>query len=183
MRCAVIGAGAWGTALADLLATTAHETVLWALEPDVAESINDRAREPALPRADCRSRDRRSAPRTIAQTRFGARRSSSTRRRRTHLRRVAAECARRSSSRDAMLVVATKGIEQDTLALMTHGRRRGGLPGHAVVGISGPSFAAEVVARQPTAVVAASTHPDARALVTQAALSSATLSRLHATTT
>jgi len=40
MRCAVIGAGAWGTALADLLADNGHETVLWAFEPDVAESIN-----------------------------------------------------------------------------------------------------------------------------------------------
>src|SRR5436309_3182632 len=38
MRCAVIGAGAWGTALADLLTRNGNETVLWALEPDVAAS-------------------------------------------------------------------------------------------------------------------------------------------------
>ena len=42
MRCAVIGAGAGGTALADLLASNGHETWIWALEPDVAASINDR---------------------------------------------------------------------------------------------------------------------------------------------
>src|SRR5262249_2545794 len=41
MRCAVVGAGAWGTALADLLSGNGHETVLWALEPDVAASINE----------------------------------------------------------------------------------------------------------------------------------------------
>ena len=41
-RCAVIGAGAWGTALADLLATSGHDVSLWAFEADVAQTINDR---------------------------------------------------------------------------------------------------------------------------------------------
>ncbi len=40
MRCTVVGAGAWGTALADLLARNGHEVRLWAYEPDVVESIN-----------------------------------------------------------------------------------------------------------------------------------------------
>ena len=40
MRCAVVGAGAWGTALADLLARNEHEVSLWAYEADVVESIN-----------------------------------------------------------------------------------------------------------------------------------------------
>jgi len=35
MRCAVIGAGAWGTALADLLARNGHDVALWAREPEV----------------------------------------------------------------------------------------------------------------------------------------------------
>ena len=38
MRCAVVGAGAWGTVLADLLARNGHEVRLWAYEPDVVES-------------------------------------------------------------------------------------------------------------------------------------------------
>ena len=42
MRIAVVGAGAWGTALADLLASNGHDTVIWAFEPDVAASINER---------------------------------------------------------------------------------------------------------------------------------------------
>jgi glycerol-3-phosphate dehydrogenase (NAD(P)+) len=76
-----------------------------------------------------------------------------------HLRTVAkvgAPCMKRG----AIIAVATKGIEESTLALMTdvisseH-------PGHAVVAISGPSFAAEVVANQPTAIVAASDNSDA----------------------
>jgi glycerol-3-phosphate dehydrogenase (NAD(P)+) len=41
-------------------------------------------------------------------------------------------------------------------------------PVSAIVALSGPSFAAEVVARQPTAVVAASTNADAAAMVQRA---------------
>src|SRR4051812_20395116 len=42
MRCAVVGAGAWGTALADLLARNGHEVQLWAYEPDVVASVNEK---------------------------------------------------------------------------------------------------------------------------------------------
>ena len=38
----VIGAGAWGTALAQMLATDGREVLLWALEPELAEEINSR---------------------------------------------------------------------------------------------------------------------------------------------
>src|SRR3954464_10041000 len=40
MRCAVIGAGAWGTALADLLARNGHDVALWAREPEVVAAVN-----------------------------------------------------------------------------------------------------------------------------------------------
>ena len=40
MKCAVIGAGAWGTALANVLATNGHAVALWAREPDVVEAVN-----------------------------------------------------------------------------------------------------------------------------------------------
>ena len=41
MRCAVVGAGAWGTALGDLLASNGHDTMIWAYEPHVVASINE----------------------------------------------------------------------------------------------------------------------------------------------
>src|SRR5262245_9533442 len=44
---AVIGAGNWGTALANLLAKKGEQVVLWSFEPDVADSIN---RDHANPR-------------------------------------------------------------------------------------------------------------------------------------
>jgi len=71
---------------------------------------------------------------------------------------------------DAVLVVASKGIERESLAIMSDvvGDT---LPRHAVVALSGPSFAAEVARGQPTAVVAASANEDAAGVV-QRALSS-----------
>ncbi|MDH4352142.1 MAG: 3-hydroxyacyl-CoA dehydrogenase NAD-binding domain-containing protein, partial [Gemmatimonadota bacterium] len=42
MRAAVIGAGSWGTTLAELLARNGHEVTIWAREADVVQSIGDR---------------------------------------------------------------------------------------------------------------------------------------------
>jgi glycerol-3-phosphate dehydrogenase (NAD(P)+) len=59
-------------------------------------------------------------------------------------------------SAEARLCVASKGIEGGTLALMSD-VAADEAPAHAVVALSGPSFALEVAAQQPTAIVAAST--------------------------
>jgi glycerol-3-phosphate dehydrogenase (NAD(P)+) len=70
-----------------------------------------------------------------------------------HLRsivRAASACVHH----EAILAVASKGIELGSMALMTD-VVSAEVPRHSVVALSGPSFAAEVVARQPTAVVAA----------------------------
>ena len=37
---AVVGAGAWGTALAQMLAQDGSEVLIWAREPEVVEAIN-----------------------------------------------------------------------------------------------------------------------------------------------
>jgi glycerol-3-phosphate dehydrogenase (NAD(P)+) len=166
MRCAVIGAGAWGTAVADLLAGNGHDVVLWAYEPDVAASVNELHENvrfltgarlhPAL-RATVQAEDAlRGAELVVYATPSH------------HLRAIAAGGASFVSPR-AILVVASKGIERGTLALMTTVVEES-VPERAVVGISGPSFAAEVAARQPTAIVAASASREA-AQMTQAALS------------
>ena len=60
------------------------------------------------------------------------------------------------------IVVASKGLERESLALMTD-VAKDEIPGATVVALSGPSFAVEVVKCQPTAVVVASENPDAAA--------------------
>jgi glycerol-3-phosphate dehydrogenase (NAD(P)+) len=88
-----------------------------------------------------------------------------------HLRTIASAGAAHVRA-DAILAVASKGIERGSLALMTDVIDRE-VSGRDVVALSGPSFAAEVARRQPTAVVAASTSADAAVLV-QEALSNTT---------
>ena len=39
-RVTVVGGGAWGTTLADLLARKGEDVTLWAREPEVVEGIN-----------------------------------------------------------------------------------------------------------------------------------------------
>ena len=70
----------------------------------------------------------------------------------------------------APLVVASKGIEKGTLCLMTEIVEQE-VKDATVIALSGPSFAVEVVACQPTAVVVAS-REDGAAAVAQRALSS-----------
>jgi glycerol-3-phosphate dehydrogenase (NAD(P)+) len=169
MRCAVVGAGAWGTALADLLASNGHETVIWAFEADVTSSINAAHENPrflaGVPLAQSlrATSDQCEAIRGAELVLYATPSH--------HLRTIAATGSAFVASR-AILAVATKGLERDTLALMTtvvHSE----VQGHPVVGLSGPSFAMEVAKRQPTAVVAASESRDAAEAV-QSALSNTT---------
>ena len=152
IRCAVVGAGAWGTALANVLAINGHDVVLWARESDVVETINHdhvnarflagHALEPSL-----RATGRIDEAVVGAQLVVYAPPS--------HALRAVAAAGRQSVGARVPVVVASKGIERETFALMTD-VVESELPGRPVIALSGPSFAAEVAARQPTAVVAAS---------------------------
>lgn len=156
-RCAVIGAGAWGTALADLLARNGHEVRIWGYEPDVVDDIN-------------RSHENRRflkghtldsgvvASGELAVTLEGA--DLVTIATPSHVMRMIIRGARQSFPARVPVVVASKGIERDSLALMTD-VAADELEDSTVVAISGPSFASEVANRQPTAVVVASADTDA----------------------
>jgi glycerol-3-phosphate dehydrogenase (NAD(P)+) len=163
----VVGAGAWGTAIANLLAANAHSVALWAREPDVVSSINDNRENRRFLAGVCIDQrveatgDLTAAVRDAALVVYAAP---------SHALRTVAEGGAAAVRADAVLVVASKGIERESLAIMSDvvadAVRR-----HDVVALSGPSFASEVAHGQPTAVVAASTDADAAALV-QRALSS-----------
>lgn len=164
MRCAVLGAGAWGTALASLLTENGHETTIWCLEPDVAEAISVSSMNPRfLPGVELSgaltgTTDKAEALDGAELVLFAAP---------SHVLREVVSHARAWVAPGATAVVATKGIERVTFALMTEVVEQE-LRGHAVVALSGPSFALEVANRQPTAVVAASASPAAAALAQKA---------------
>jgi glycerol-3-phosphate dehydrogenase (NAD(P)+) len=160
VRCAVIGGGAWGTALADLLARNGHETVLWAREEDVVDGINAR-HENARFLAGAPLSPALRASGDVAAAVHGA--ELVTLAAPSHVLRGVCSRTAPAVRADATLVVATKGIERETLAIMTRVVEEE-MPGRHVVALSGPSFAAEVAAREPTAVVAASEHLEAAEL-------------------
>ena len=152
MKCAVVGAGAWGTALANLLAANGHGVRLWAREPDVVESINDvRENRRFLPGVCVGDRVR--ATDDIDDALADA--DIVTYVAPSHALRDVAASGAGAVKRGAVLVVASKGIERESLEIMTDVVAEV-VPGHPVVALSGPSFAMEVANGQPTAVVAAS---------------------------
>lgn len=151
-RCAVVGAGAWGTALANHLARVGHQIRLWAYEEDVADAVTRTHRNTRfLPEAEI-------APSITASTVMrevveGAEVILMVAP--SHVTRAIAEMVSPHLPPNPLVVVASKGIEQHTLALMTTVVAEV-LHAKAPVALSGPSFAVEVARGQPTAIVAAS---------------------------
>jgi glycerol-3-phosphate dehydrogenase (NAD(P)+) len=164
VKAAVIGAGAWGTALADSLSRRGHDVLLWAFEPDVAERITKAHDNPRfLPDAPLSPSLR--ATTESAEALDGA--ELVVYAAPSHVLRSVARTGAPHVAPGAVLAVATKGIEHNTLALMTD-VVASEVAGRAVVALSGPSFAAEVARGQPTAIVAASTSAAAALLVQRA---------------
>ena len=149
---AVIGGGAWGTALAAHLVRCGREVRLWVLEPEIAEAIREhhqnRVHLPgvALP-GDLGATTRLDQAVAGIEMVLVVVPSEFCRGIYRQLRLLMAP--------ETVLVSATKGIEIDTLLRMTEVAEQE-IPGARPVVLSGPSFALEVAREQPTAVVAAS---------------------------
>src|SRR4030088_450116 len=167
MRCAVVGAGAWGTALADLLARNGHQVILWAYESDVVEAINEK-HENVRFLAGHRLVPGVTASGDLQKAVEGA--ELVTLATPSQVLRSIVKSARTSLRKKVPIVIASKGLEPKTLSLMTDVAEEE-IPDATVVALSGPSFAAEVAKCQPTAVVVASTSESAAAF-TQRAFSS-----------
>jgi len=159
---AVLGAGSWGTTLANLLAGKGETVRLWAYEPDVVEAINRTHENPLfLPgvrlgtdlRAFGDPREAVSGASVIVSAPP------------SHVTRAVVDRVREAVAPGVLVVSATKGIENDTLALMSEVFAER-LPEARFVALSGPSFAIEVCQGQPTAVVAAA-RDEASALAAQ----------------
>jgi glycerol-3-phosphate dehydrogenase (NAD(P)+) len=164
MRAAVVGGGAWGTALADLLARAGHDVVLWAREPDVVDHVNETHANPRfLAGVTLHPGVRATGSHTECLHGAGLVVYASP----SHVFRAVVRAGASAVSSGATLVIASKGIEPGSLELMGD-VAAAEVPGRAVVALSGPSFAIEVARCQPTAVVAASDLGAASEAVQQA---------------
>ncbi|MGK3968756.1 NAD(P)H-dependent glycerol-3-phosphate dehydrogenase [Sorangium sp. So ce118] len=168
---AVIGAGAWGTALAKLLADKGNPTALWAHQGELAERIGrERQNHRYLPGVELPGSLR--ATSDLEEALRGAELVVVVVP--SHALREVVREAGRHIPRDALVCSATKGIENDSLMLMSEVLvdELGRAAEPRLSYLSGPSFAREVAAGQPTTVVVAGrsereTHAVQRLLATE----------------
>jgi len=149
---AVLGAGSWGTTLANLLAMKGDRVRIWAYEPEVVQAINREHQNPVfLPDVPLHPGllAYSDAGEAVADVPVIVSAAPS------HAVRSVIGRITDAIKPGALVVSATKGIETDTLALMSAVFQEC-LPEVRFAALSGPSFATEVCQGQPTLVVAAS---------------------------
>jgi glycerol-3-phosphate dehydrogenase (NAD(P)+) len=168
MRVAVIGAGGWGTALGVLAARAGHEVRLWSRNASVVEGVNrERVNAVYLPGCEAPAG-------VVAGTDLGAAARGAEAlilAAPSHALREILTRLRGDVGDEAVLVSAAKGIEVETgerVSEIVGGVMRGRPAARRFVCLSGPSFAREVVAGHPTAVVAASEDEGLARLVQEA---------------
>lgn len=143
----VVGAGAWGTALAQMLAADGDEILLWAIEPELVQEINERrSNSPYLPGV--------ALARSIRATGDIA----ETARCEILLLVTPAQHLGKTLARMPVfprdLVLCAKGIEAESGRMM-HEVAAEAAPESEIAVLSGPTFAHEVAAGLPTAVTLA----------------------------
>jgi glycerol-3-phosphate dehydrogenase (NAD(P)+) len=147
MKLGVIGGGAWGTALAQIASEGGRETLLWALEREVVEGVNNHhenrgflAGVPLNPAiratSDLGELDGCDAWLVVTPAQ--------------HMRSV----LERAGDCDKPLVLCAKGIEEKSGQLL-HQVAKHVCPAARVAVLSGPTFAHEVAKGLPTAVTLA----------------------------
>ena len=147
----VIGAGAWGTALAQALRRAGRDVILWAREEEVALTLNAQHQnktylpgvlldEAIMATSDLSRLKECDAWLLVTPVQ--------------HTRGVCAQLDAIGASVDIPIVLCSKGIEIGTLKFPSTLVEEA-LPGHPVAILSGPSFAIEVANDMPTAVTLA----------------------------
>ncbi|MBC8716472.1 NAD(P)H-dependent glycerol-3-phosphate dehydrogenase [Ochrobactrum sp. Marseille-Q0166] len=150
-KIAVLGGGAWGTALAAMSAIGQHDTWLYARDAETVAHVNDQRRNPAylgeieLPEGIRASTDAKAVLENADAV----------------LVVVPAQAMRKGllelSSlipQSAPVILCAKGIERETGRLMSEVVAEV-LPNHTISALSGPSFATDVARGLPTAVTIA----------------------------
>ncbi|MDD3287889.1 MAG: NAD(P)-dependent glycerol-3-phosphate dehydrogenase [Alphaproteobacteria bacterium] len=147
----VIGGGAWGTALASALARAGRSVSIWAREAEVVEGINKTHEnttflrgvklDPAI-KAVSSLGDVAGCDAWILVVPV------------QHTRDVCGQLNAFNASGDIPIVICSKGVEQNTLALPSIIIQEI-MPGHPLAVMSGPTFAVEIARGLPAAVTLA----------------------------
>lgn len=152
MKLGVIGGGAWGTALAQVVAASGQETCLWVREEEVRDTINisheNRLFLPGIAlsaaiKATTQFADLNSCDALLVVTPA------------QHMRTV----LRQVDIGERPLILCAKGIEATTQLLMSE-VATDILPKAPIAVLSGPTFAHEVACGLPTAITLACKQPD-----------------------
>ena len=169
MSIAVIGAGGWGTTLSIVAARAGESVRLWSRSASVVEEVN-RSRTngaylagheiPACVSATCDAAEAMSGAEVVILAAP------------SHATRAVVEGLSDFARPEMIFVSATKGVEVETGERISEivADVLGAFAASRFVCLSGPSFAQEVAAGEPTAVVAAS-NDEALARRVQASLS------------
>ena len=148
MKTAVVGSGAWGTALAIQLSKNGHEVTIWTFEKDLIPTMQQERKNPRLPSAVLPEGIEISSEYScvagcqmvvVATPSFPIR---------SVCRGIAPYL-----EMDAAVVCVTKGFEDGTLLRMSEVVQQE--TGHTVVALTGPSHAEEVAQDIPTGCLAA----------------------------
>lgn len=146
MKAGIIGAGAWGTALAQTLAADGQHVRLWALEPEVVDAVNKDHRNPLYlpdiplsPSIEATDDIAAMADREMLLVVSPAQ----------HLRAVVEQ-----TPAGTPLILCSKGIETGTSLLMSEVAEQA-RPTSPIAVLSGPTFAHEVAKGLPTAITLA----------------------------
>ncbi|RZF65076.1 NAD(P)-dependent glycerol-3-phosphate dehydrogenase [Sphingomonas populi] len=160
MRIGILGGGAWGTALAQVMAAGGHDVRLWAREADVVAAINDTRANPLfLPGIDLSPAIRASDDlAAAAETDLILVVTPAQ-----HARAVLRDLPRHGQP----LLLCSKGIEAGSHKLLSEVAAEEH-PASPIGVLSGPTFAGEVARGLPTAVTLAMADEDAAARMAEA---------------
>ncbi len=162
----VVGAGSWGTALANLLAVNGYPLDLWVFEKEVKEQIeNENENRTFLPDAPLSKNitptndiQKATSNKDIVLVVVPS-----------HVMRETAIEINKYINKNTLIITASKGIENKTHLTMLEILQEllEEIPEHQFAVLSGPSFAREVVQKLPTVVAIASTNQETATFLQQ----------------